>query len=127
VPETRRSFDGGARLPARSDQRRVDTDAYRALAIRDLQRGQAVGLASGEAIARRLGVLPLTRKEAAVREQGDQLGPVGGRIVGDVLVGLVDYDPGSFRAADPAWRPSLPAVREGEFTMADLIAFAMDL
>jgi hypothetical protein len=126
----------------------VDTDAYRALAIRDLQRGQAVGLASGEAIARRLGVPPLTReetglaglgwegetplwfyilKEAAVREQGDQLGPVGGRIVGDVLVGLVDYDAGSFRATDPAWRPSLPAAREGEFTMADLIAFAIDL
>lgn len=126
----------------------VDTESHRALGIRDLQRGQAVGLASGEAIAQRLGIPPLTReetglaelgwegdtplwfyilKEAAVLEQGDQLGPVGGRIVGDVLVGLVDYDPGSFRAAAPGWRPVLPAVRQGKFTLADLIAFALDL
>jgi hypothetical protein len=126
----------------------VDTEAHRALAIRDLQRGQAVGLASGEAIAHRLGIPPLTReetglaqlgwegetplwfyilKEAAVLEHGDQLGPVGGRIVGDVLVGLVDYDPGSFRAVSPGWRPVLPAAREGTFTLADLITFAMDL
>jgi hypothetical protein len=126
----------------------VDTGAHRALAVRDLQRGQAVGLASGETIARHLGVPPLTReetglaeigwdretplwfyilKEAAVREHGDQLGPVGGRIVSDVIVGLVDADPGSFRASDPRWRPVLPAAAEAEFTLADLIHFALDL
>jgi hypothetical protein len=126
----------------------VDTGAHRALAVRDLQRGQAVGLASGETIARHLGIPPLAReetglaeigwdqetplwfyilKEAAVREHGDQLGPVGGRIVGDVLVGLMDCDPGSFRAVYPEWRPTLPSARSGEFTMADLVRFSLDV
>ena len=37
-------------------------------------------------------------KEAEVLHDGDQLGPVGGRIVGEVLVGIIDADPASFRA-----------------------------
>jgi len=123
----------------------VDTSPYRALSVRDLQRGQACGLASGEAIARHLGVPPLTReetglaaigweketplwyyvlKEAAVRGNGDQLGPVGGRIVGEVLTGMLDHDPESFRVAEPTWRPVLPSATAGTFAIADLIAFA---
>jgi hypothetical protein len=115
---------------------------YASLANRDLQRGQAVGLASGEAIARRLGVPVLTReqvglaslgwtaqtplwlyilKEADVLHDGDQLGPVGGRIVGEVLVGLIDADPESFRSVDPAWTPTLPARRAGAFGLADIL------
>jgi len=45
---------------------------YASLAIRDLQRGQGVGLPSGEALARRLGVEPLTPEEVG-------LGPAGWR------------------------------------------------
>ena len=98
---------------------------YASLANRDLQRGQAVGLASGEAVADRLGVLPLSAeqiglgwdetplwfyilKEAEVLHAGERLGPVGGRIVGEVLVGIIDADPESFRALDPTWRPAQP-------------------
>ncbi|MDP9366338.1 MAG: peroxidase, partial [Chloroflexota bacterium] len=51
------------------------------------------------------------------------LGPVGARIVGEVLVGIVDRDPGSHRALAPAWRPTLPAATPGDFTLADLFAF----
>jgi hypothetical protein len=40
-------------------------DDYASLAIRDLQRGQGVGLPSGEALARRLGVEPLTPRASA--------------------------------------------------------------
>jgi hypothetical protein len=115
---------------------------YASLANRDLQRGQAVGLASGEAIARRLGVPVLTReqvglassgwtaesplwlyilKEADVLHDGDRLGPVGGRIVGEVLVGLIDADPESFRSVDPSWAPTLPARRAGAFGLADIL------
>ena len=36
---------------------------------------------------------------------GNRLGPVGGRIVTDVLVGLIDADATSFRRNDHAWQP----------------------
>jgi hypothetical protein len=114
---------------------------YASLANRDLQRGQAVGLPSGEAVARRMGVAPLTAEEnglaalgwqgetplwiyilqeADVLHDGDQLGPVGGRIVGEVLVALIDHDPESFRAVDPTWTPTLPA-RGGTFGLVDVL------
>ena len=87
-------------------------------------------------MARRLGVEPLTPeevglgpagwrletplwfyllKEAEHRGGGERLGPVGGRLVGEVLVGIVDADGESYRAVDPGWRPSLPALRTGRF------------
>jgi hypothetical protein len=111
---------------------------YASLANRDLQRGQAVGLASGEAVAQQLGVPALSAeqvglgwpetplwfyvlKEAEVLHDGEQLGPVGGRIVGEVIVGMIDTDPGSFRAVDPAWTPTLPARRPGSFGLADIL------
>jgi len=58
-----------------------------------------------------------------VTADGDRLGPVGGRIVGEVLVGLMDQDPGSFRAAAPTWTPELPSAQSGGFTLADLLTF----
>jgi hypothetical protein len=103
-----------------------EIDEYHSLAVRDLQRGQGVGLPSGEAVARRLGVAPLGRdevglgatgwtaetplwyyilREAAVLGSGDRLGPVGGRIVAEVIVTLLDRDPGSVRFAGPSWEP----------------------
>jgi hypothetical protein len=115
---------------------------YASLANRDLQRGQAVGLASGEAIAHRLAVPALSAeqvgladsgwagetplwfyilKEAEVLHDGDRLGPVGGRIVGEVLVGIIDADPESFRSVDPTWTPTLPAGRAGAFGLADIL------
>jgi hypothetical protein len=119
-------------------------DDYGSLAVRDLQRGQGVGLPSGEAVARHLGVEPLTPEEAGLaaggwgletplwfyvlkeaehRCGGERLGPVGGRIVGEVLVGIVDADGESYRAVDPAWRPTLPAAGPS-FGLADLLQFA---
>jgi hypothetical protein len=53
-------------------------------------------------------------KEAEVLHDGDRLGPVGGRIVGEVLVGTIDADPESFRSVDPNWTPRLPARRNAE-------------
>jgi hypothetical protein len=101
-------------------------EEFHSLAVRDLERGQRVALPSGEAVARQLGVPPLTAdevgarsagwrgetplwfyilRESAVRGNGDRLGPVGGRIVGEVLVGLLDLDPTSVRHAPPEWTP----------------------
>ena len=42
--------------------------------------------------------------------EGQHLGPVGGRIVGEVLVGLVAGDTTSY-VHDLDWRPELPDAR----------------
>ena len=120
----------------------VDDEAYRSLAARDLQRGQATKLPSGEAVARALGVEPLTAaqcglaehgwegetplwfyilREAGAHHDGDRLGEVGGRIVGEVLVGIVNADPEGFRCAAPGWRPTLPSAEPGRYTLIDLL------
>jgi hypothetical protein len=125
----------------------VEVQEYHSLAVRDLQRGQALGLPSGEAVARAIGVEPLTAdeaglrtlgwqretplwfyilKEAEARETGERLGPVGGRIVAEVLLGIVDRDPESYRSVDPAWRPSLPHHGQA-LGLGDLLAFAEDV
>jgi len=62
------------------------------------------------------------RQEAAVREDGERLGPVGSLIVGEVLLGVVDAGPSSQRSMDPGWRPSLPGRQPGRFTLTDLLA-----
>jgi hypothetical protein len=64
-------------------------------------------------------------KEAEVMAGGLHLGPVGGRIVAEVIVGLLQTDPGSFVNAQPKWTPTLPSkFGPGEFRMADLLTFA---
>lgn len=52
------------------------------------------------------------------------LGPVGGRLVGEVVVGILDADGESYRAVDPGWRPTLPAAQTGGFALADLLDFS---
>jgi hypothetical protein len=63
-------------------------------------------------------------KEAELVEDGLRLGPVGGRIVGEVIVGLLESDPASYLSYDRAWKPSLPAQNRGDFRMVDLLTFA---
>jgi hypothetical protein len=58
------------------------------------------------------------------RAGGEHLGPVGGRIVAEVLLGLLEADPGSYMNAEPGWRPTMPSAEPGEFGMADLVVFA---
>ena len=103
-----------------------EIDDYHSLAVRDLQRGQGVGLPSGEAVARHIGIVPLTEEQVGLNSTdwhgetplwsyvlreadacagGHRLGPVGGRIVTEVLVGLIDADATSYRQGDHEWRP----------------------
>jgi hypothetical protein len=64
-------------------------------------------------------------KEAELIGKGRTLGPVGGRIVAEVLVGLLSKDPNSYLTLNPAWKPAPPVTPvRGRFTMADLLAFA---
>jgi hypothetical protein len=62
-------------------------------------------------------------KEAHVQAQGHHLGQVGGRIVAEVFLGLLEKDQSSYLRNQPGWRPFLPSATEGDFTMPDLIAF----
>ena len=48
----------------------VDDEAYHSLATRDLQRGQAIGLPSGEAVARHIGADPLDPADIGLASHG---------------------------------------------------------
>ena len=119
----------------------------------NLQRGRALGLPCGRDVAEAMEQAPLEDDdlqldpadragvnealraatplwyyvlcEANARAGGRHLGPAGGRIVAEVLVGLLEADPESYLAVDPAWRPTLPARRTGTFTMLDLMDVAL--
>jgi Animal haem peroxidase len=130
------------------------THGLRSLAERNLLRGKALGLPSGQRVGRAMG-LPddfiLSReeidlpgnlaapfgdntplwfyilKEAEVRCNGEHLGPVGGRIVAEVLIGLLAGDPASYLSAEPTWRPKkgqFGCKQDGKYSIADLLGFA---
>ncbi|HJU62308.1 MAG TPA: peroxidase, partial [Candidatus Binatia bacterium] len=66
-------------------------------------------------------------KEAEVIENGLRLGPVGGRIVGEVIIGLLQLDRQCYLSAEPGWRPTLPQRNgqvTGDFRMVDFLTFA---
>lgn len=126
----------------------------KALARLNLQRGRALGLPAGGDVADALGVPRLTKAQLklgsiadkvartaleeatplwyyVLREAGidgiggRHLGPVGGRIVTEVLVGLLEADPSSYLHRYPDWRPELPGAGE-DFKVGDLIAIAQN-
>jgi hypothetical protein len=121
------------------------------LATRNLLRQVTWSLPAGQDVARTMGVAPLAPgdlpdlaayglglerrtplwyyvlREAAVQAEGRHLGPVGARIVAEVLIGLLQLDRGSFLNARPAWKPTLPTrsgTVTGGFTMVDLLTVA---
>jgi hypothetical protein len=125
-------------------------DPPTSLPTRNLLRHITWGMPSGQAVARVTGApvlgaddlgelqaygLGLERstplwyyvlKEAEVMTDGLRLGPVGGRIVAECIVGVVQLDPHSY-ASRRRWRPTLPTqdgTVTGDFRMVDLLAFA---
>jgi hypothetical protein len=126
----------------------VAKDPPYSLAERNLQRGVRLGLPDGMTVAGAMGIPPLSAhnlglddfddelrmhpplwfyvlKEAEVLEGGRALGPVGGRIVAEVLLGLLAHDPLSYLNVEPNWTPAKPIAREdGTFDMPRLITFA---
>jgi hypothetical protein len=64
----------------------------------------------------------------AEQQRSAHLGPVGGRIVAETLIGLLAGDPLSFLGVQPNWQPEFPKRNpqsEEPFTLSDLIAFAL--
>jgi hypothetical protein len=126
----------------------------RSLATRNLLRGKALGLPAGQAVATAMGIPPdlilgrddmglagdladrfgdrtplwyYVLKEAEVVAGGEKLGPVGGRIVAEVLVGLLLGDPNSYLASPDMWKPKkdeFGASDDGTFTVPDLLRHA---
>jgi len=119
----------------------------------NLQRGKALGLASGQDVAKAMGVTPISNsemglcadaedceewgyvwskdddeaplflyilEEARLQSEGEQLGDVGGRIVAEVIIGLLHADPGSILNHDFA----SPLTGTSTYTMADMIFHA---
>ena len=125
-------------------------DLPTALPQRNLLRQVTWSMPSGQAVARAMGVRSLSPSdlhelsgyglglqrstplwyyalaEADVMEDGLHLGPVGGRIVAEVILGLLQTDPGSYLSSTPGWTPTLPAKYSppGQFRMIDLLALA---
>lgn len=61
-------------------------------------------------------------READAISRGESLGPVGGRIVAEVLVGLLEADRSSYLHAPGGWKPWLTG---DDFTMANLVDFTL--
>jgi hypothetical protein len=120
-------------------------DTPQSLPERNLLRQLTWSLPSGQSIARAIGVTPLADadlselqpygfqsgtplwyyvlKEAEVVEEGLHLGPVGGRIVAEVLIGLLQSDVTSYLVQKPKWTPTLTSAGSS-FGMKDFLTFA---
>lgn len=137
-PQHARRIDTKLAEPMRKLPPAID-NARRSLGLLNMLRGRSLQLPSGQAVAAAMdtampnGTLGLTGetplwfyllREAEVLHEGRRLGPTGGRIVAEVLLGLLKGDPSSFLRQAPAWKPDLPSAEEGTFTMVDLLRFA---
>lgn len=124
------------------------TKDHPSLAERTLIRGRRLGLPSGQAVARAMGVTPLTDDEIFGADvppvfkenaplwyyvlaeaggkpyNGNKLGPVGGRIVMETVVGLMLEDGHSFLCQDPLWKPCQKFCSDGTFEMPEFIRAA---
>ncbi|MFC5142000.1 heme peroxidase family protein [Actinomycetospora rhizophila] len=114
------------------------------LATRNLLRGLTMGVPSGQRVASAMGLTRLATadlqdmqeyglhhrtplwfyilREADVQTNGEHLGAVGGRIVTEVLVGLMEGDNHSYLRQDPDWTPTYGT--NDDFRITDLLSAA---
>jgi hypothetical protein len=147
-----RLIDGKLSLPLFNLPPTVVSDAMVSLAQRNLIRGKRLGLAAGQDVAREMGIAPLTNtelglpdpthpgwagkaplwfyilKESELQNQGQRLGQVGGRLIAEVILGLLEAQKDSYFNAKAAFQPVAPiAPSAGQFRMGDFIKFAQGL
>ncbi|MFI7493785.1 heme peroxidase family protein [Kocuria sp. M4R2S49] len=109
------------------------------LAQRNLLRGKRLGLPAGQDVARAMGVTPIPNDRLGLTERGwngraplwfyvlkeaeltggRTLGPVGGRIVAEVILGILSLDRSSFLNAATPWTPATTP-----FACGDLLRMA---
>jgi hypothetical protein len=114
------------------------------LATRNLLRNLTMKVPSGQRVAKSMGLPVLAAadladltpfhlqertplwfyilREAQVANAGERLGPVGGRIVAEVIIGLIKGDRNSYLRQDPDWEPIYG--QNGSFTIVDLLRTA---
>jgi hypothetical protein len=63
-------------------------------------------------------------REAELVNGGQYLGPVGWRIVAEVMIGLLRAHPDSYLFTRPSWRPMLGARPGSDYEIADFLRFA---
>ena len=176
IVDWRRMYDfseqpGGSRHPQLNFTRPLDTHLARklkglpefasanpqdlkSLAVRNLLRGRLVGLPTGQDVASKFCVAPLTPaeiasgpnavlisdlqfdkktplwfyilKEAEVRHSGEHLGEVGSRIIVETFHAIVEGSDFSI-LAESNWKTTLPSEFANHFTMNELLLFVNDL
>ena len=114
------------------------------LAQRNLLRNLTMKLPSGQAVAKAMAAPQLAPgdladldalgldlrtplwfyilREAMVLSGGTHLGPVGGRIVAEVFIGMIDGDSDSYLSQDPEWTPTYGT--DDDFQITDLLTVA---
>ena len=63
-------------------------------------------------------------REAAVLGNGDNLGPLGGKIVADTFIKMLKRDSESYLNKTGGFVPFLPSDVLGDFTVTDIIKFS---
>jgi hypothetical protein len=79
---------------------------------------------NGKLLLKRTPLWYYVLREAVVLNGGDQLGPIGARIVAETFVKILKRDASSFLNVSGGFAPSLPSAVAGSFTFADLVNFA---
>lgn len=125
---TRHDLLRGLALGLPSGQGMAELFGFPALTDAQLEAGlppseAAVLDAQGQLLRKKTPLGYYVLREAAVLHQGQQLGPVGGKIVADTFVRMLKRDGGSYLNAS-GFTPILPSAVPGEFTFADLVRFA---
>lgn len=120
-----------------------ETDpAKQSLAFRNLKRGQALELPSGQDVARLLKApqilsgadlgtdldptplwFYLLKESELEPNNGTRLGHCGAQIVAQVILGILEIDHHSWINVQPDWQPKIPT-RGDSFDLADLLIFA---
>ncbi|HET7480728.1 MAG TPA: heme peroxidase family protein [Rubrobacteraceae bacterium] len=113
--------------------------AITSLAERNLLRGKRLGLPAGQDVARAMGMTPLSNAELGLTDPGwnekaplwfyvlkeaelgggHRLGPIGGRIVAEVILGILALDKTSYFNARTPFSPDT-----ADFKMGDLLHLA---
>jgi hypothetical protein len=108
-------------------------NAITALAVRNLLRGKYLGLPSGQDVATAMGIAPLTNADLGLTDArwggkaplwfyilkesellgGAKLGPVGGRIVAEVILGLLALKTTSYFSAKGGFKPAVADFKMG--------------
>lgn len=144
-----RRIDSRIAIPLLSLPSTVVGDPMVSLAERNLVRAKRLGLPAGQDVAAAMGVDQLSNadldlpfphdpgwggkaplwfyilKESEIVEDGRVLGPVGSRLIAEVIVGILGRDPGSYVNAKNPFQPAAPIATRGRtFGMGDFVAFA---